>query len=246
MKKILLIAGLLLSTLTQAQIAVTSAGNTIDNGHEFVFNAMGATAKLPFLVTNNTSETVYFKMQMVSITNNTSGPNNKADNVQFCFGANCYTIIGTGNYYPNVPLELAANGGHNDPADHFVNEYAGDIPGDVTYTFRVLQVDANSNVLNELTTFSYRYSPTASNADFAALQKMGINIGSTVVNNALEITATQNAKMELFSINGQVVKNVAISSGSNSVDASALAAGVYIVRFTNEENKTSQIRIVKN
>jgi len=246
MKKLLLIAGLLLSTLTQAQITVTSGSNTITNGEELVFNTLGNNAKMQILVTNNTPETVYYRLQLVSVTNNTSGIAGKAGDIQLCFGALCYTDIGGGNYYPNYAVELTANGGHNDEADHFLNAYTGDTTGDVVYNFRVVQVDANQAILNEVVAFSYRYSSTASTADLAALQKMGISLGSNIVNNALDITATQNAKMELFNINGQAVKTAAITSGSQSVDASALAAGVYIARFTNEENKTSQIRIVKN
>ncbi|MGQ2983420.1 T9SS type A sorting domain-containing protein [Flavobacterium sp.] len=246
MKKLLLIAGLLLSTLTQAQITVTSGSNTITNGEELVFNTLGNNAKMQILVTNNTPETVYYRLQLVSVTNNTSGIAGKAGDIQLCFGALCYTDIGGGNYYPNYAVELTANGGHNDEADHFLNAYTGDATGDVVYNFRVVQVDANQAILNEVVAFSYRYSSTASTADLASLQKMGISLGSNIVTNALDITATQNAKLELFNINGQAVKTAAITSGSQSVDASVLAAGVYIARFTNEENKTSQIRIVKN
>lgn len=246
MKKILLIAGLLLTSLTQAQITVTSGDNTITNGEELLFNTLGSIAKMQILVTNNTPETVYYRLQLVSVSNNTSGIGGKAGDIQLCFGALCYTDIGGGNYYPNYAVELAPNGGHNDEADHFLNAYTGDVAGDVVYNFRVVQVDANQAIINEVVTFSYRYSATASTADFAALQQMGISLGSTVANSILEVTATQNAKMELFNINGQTVKTVAIAAGSQSVDTSALATGVYIARFTNENKKTSQVRIVKN
>ncbi len=246
MKKIILIAGLLFSMVAQAQLIVTSNGNTITNGEEILFNTLGSAAKMQILVTNNGPETVFYRLQLVSVTNNTSGIGGKAGDIQLCFGALCYTDIGSTNYYPNYAVELAANGGHNDEADHFLNAYTGDVAGDVVYNFRVVQVDANQAVLNEVVAFSYRYSATAATTDFAALQNMGINLGSTVINNTLDITAKQNTKLELFNINGQAVKTLTISTGTQSVDTSAIATGFYIARFTSEDNKTSQIRIVKN
>lgn len=235
-----------MGTLTQAQITLSSGGMTITNGQELVYNSVGSAAKMQLLLTNNTAENVYFRIQLVSVSNNTSGVNGKAGNLQLCFGDLCYISIGAGNSYPEAPVQLAANGGQNDPADHFVNEYEGDATGDVTYSFKVVQVDADQNVLGDIVNFSYRYSATASVNDFTALQNMGITLGTTLVNSQMDITSLQNAKLELFNINGQLVKTVAINAGTQSVDTSAIESGMYFARFTNEENKTSQIRVVKN
>lgn len=246
MKKIILIAAMLLGTIAQAQIVVSTNGTTITNNQEFEYNTVGSSAKMQILVTNNTPQTVYYKIQLVSVSNNTVGIGGKAGQVQLCFGQNCIIYLGAGNTYPEGAVSLAPNGGHNDLADHFVNEYVGDnAEQDVVYTFKVIQTDAAQNVLGEIVTFTYRYSSTASVSDFNALKNIGIDLGSTVVKNQLDVTASQNAKLELFNINGQMVKSFVITAGTQSLDASAMAAGIYVARFTNEENKSSQVRIVK-
>ena len=75
---------------------------------------------------------------------------------------------------------------------------------------------------------------------------MGITVKNTVIKKQMDVTANQNAAIQVYNINGQLVKQASIVNGTQSVDLSSLNTAVYIVRFTNEENKTSQIRIVKN
>ena len=75
---------------------------------------------------------------------------------------------------------------------------------------------------------------------------MGIVVNNTVVKSTLDVTASQNVKVDIVNLNGQVVKKAAIAAGTQAVDLSGLSSAVYFARFTNAENKTAQIKIVKN
>ncbi|WP_294821751.1 T9SS type A sorting domain-containing protein [uncultured Flavobacterium sp.] len=137
--------------------------------------------------------------------------------------------------------------GQENPEDnHFLNGNPG-TGGDVTVVLGIVQYDNAGIAMGDpLVTFTYRYSPTAGTSDFNALQNMGITIDNTVITSHLNLTATQSAKMEVYTMAGQLVKSEAVKEGTYTADLSSLSAAVYIARFTNEENKTSQIRIVKN
>jgi len=246
MKKIILMAGLFICGIAQAQITVTGHnGQVINNGYEFVTNVLTpqSAAELPLHVTNTSDAPINLKLRIESM-QNTNG-----QNVQFCFGSQCFFNINAGKVVPTnqgpdgMTLAPGASNGND---DHFWNFNPG-TGGDVSVTLSFVQFDsAGVQIGDPLVTFSYRYSPTAGTTDFTALQNMGISLKNTVVNNVLEMEASQSAKLELFSTTGQTVKTAEIKTGTQATDLSGLAAGVYFARFTNSENKSSQIRIVKN
>lgn len=137
-------------------------------------------------------------------------------------------------------------GESNTDADHFWSANPGNGTDPVTYSISLIQVDDNGETLAVLRTFNYVYSPTAGLTDFSALQNMGITVKNTVVKNQLEVSANQNATLQLININGQIVKTVAVKNDNQVIDLSGLTSAVYFARFTTAENKTAQIKIVKN
>lgn len=252
MKKIILLAGLLLTTLTQAQISVEGNGEAIPNGYVYTTNKLLPTvaSELKLTVTNTSANPINLKLRIEEMTNA------DGSNVQFCFGEECFFNVVVGKTVPSGNLTeggfglTLAPGASNNAADHFANKNTGiDTNAPVKYKIAIIQYTNEGVIIGEpLFTFTYIYDKnfTAGTADFAALKNIGITLSSTVVKNNLDVTATQNAKLEMFNINGQIIKTAAITSGSQSIDVSGLSNGVYITRFTNEENKTSQIRVVKN
>jgi hypothetical protein len=251
MKKIILLASLLLTTLTQAQISVEGNGETIPNGYVYTTNKLQpmAAAELKLTVTNTSANPINLKLRIEEMTN---APGSA---VQFCFGEQCYDNVTIGKTVPSNNTEggfglTLAPGASNTEGDHFWNNNPGiDTNAPVKYKIAVIQYTNEGVIIGDpLFTFTYIYDKnfTAGTADFASLKNIGITLNSTVVKNSLDVTATQNAKLEMFNINGQIIKTAAITNGSQSVDVSGLSNGVYITRFTNEENKTSQIRVVKN
>lgn len=248
MKKIIFAAVLFAASFAQAQISVEgNNGAEITNGYSYVTNQLGleGEAKLKILVTNNSeTETIRLKLKLVSMSN----ANGNNENLQFCFDSQCYIGVETGSTVPAATGgAVLAPGGRNNSSDHFANAFGGDTPGqDVIYNLAIIEVSETGQELETLLSFSYTYKPTAGLNNFASLQQMGITVNNTVVKTTFDVTANQNAKLEIININGQSVKKATIVSGSQSVDLSGLSSAVYFAKFTNAENKTSQIRIVKN
>jgi len=245
MKKIILSAALLFAGLAQAQLSITGNDQEITEGQTFTFNTLTAQeAALHLQVINDTDESVYIQLKVNSITNA------DGSDVQFCFGEQCYfdidqdDVVPTGFYLTNGAIEP---GETNPSGDKFLNSNPGTIEGqDVIYNLSFLKVTNTGELLETLVTFNYKYSPTASADDFTALKNIGITLGSTVAKNMLDVTSNDTAVMELYNINGQLVKRAAITSGSQTVDVSSLSSAVYIASFTTKDNRTSKVRIVKN
>ena len=239
MKKIILLASLLFCGLTQAQISVTTDGEEIMNGDIFTFNVLTTDAKLPLLATNTSGAPIALKIRVDEMYNT---PGNE---VQLCFGDLCYFNIAQGNAYPNDAVVLQP-GGTSNINDHFWNANPGNGEDDIHYKLTFVRVDEAGAPVEDLLSFYYLYRPTMGTNDFAALKNMGVALTGTVVNNLLEMDTQQPLKLEIFNINGQLVKSASVASGLQSVDVSALNSAVYIARFTNDSNQVSQIRIVKN
>jgi len=244
MKKFILSAALLFAGLAQAQLTITGNDQEIAEGQTFIFNTLNAQAALHLQVINETEEPVYIQLKVNSITNA------DGSEVQFCFGEQCYfdieqnDVVPTGAYLTQGAIEP---GETNPSGDKFLNSNPGTVSGqDVIYNLSFLKVTNTGSILETLVTFNYKYSPTASVDDFTALKNMGVTLSSTVVKSQLDVTADDNVTMELYNINGQIVKTATVAQGTQAVDLSSLSAAVYIASFTTQDNRTSKIRIVKN
>lgn len=245
MKKIILAAVLFVTAFAQAQVVVMDGSVQLENNETYTYTTLGEAAKMHIKVVNGTLNTIYVKLKMELITNNNAGTG-----VQFCYGQLCYYEVQNGITTPtggHTSATTIAPTENSGDTGYFYNDFAGDTPGQpVSYKMSLINIDtAGAQVGDPIITFTYEYNPTASVTDFATLEQMGIAVNNTVVKSTLDITATQNAKMEIVNINGQSVKKSAIVSGSQSVDLSSLSSAIYFVKFTNEENKTAQIKIVK-
>lgn len=243
MKKIILMAGLLLGSMAQAQeISVTGNGEVITDGQVFTYNSLSADeSELTLIATNISDQNINIKMRLDSMTNTTG------QNVQFCFGELCFFSVSEGSMVPTNPSGVTLEPGDtNNPNDHFWNNNPGiDGTSAVEYVITFVKVDDDGAVIDELLTFTYIYQPTLSTRDFSTLQDMGITINQTLVKEQLEITTEYAGKMDVYAVNGQLVKSVVLKSGYQSVNASGMSAGIYIARFTNANNQTHQIRFVK-
>jgi len=246
MKKIILAAMLIITAFAQAQVDVYDGEVMLENNQTYTYNVKGEQAKMHFLVHNGTNETINVKLKMEEITNNDNG-----ENVQFCYGGLCYNGVYEGITAPSggpSDYTKVLAGGNSGLENYFYNNFAGnDETQPVIYKISIINIDATGlQVGDPIITFTYKYSPVAATTDFASLEKMGIVVNSTVVKNTIDVTASQNAKLELINISGQSVKKTVILNGTQSIDLSGLSSAVYFARFTNDENKTAQIKIVKN
>lgn len=253
MKKIILFVGLLFCGLTQAQtIIATANGETITEGQTFTFATTGLSSEIKLRVFNTSTTTpANVKLRMNSIVNNSNAiAEGEIARVQFCFGGLCYDNVQQGTMAPNqnTGVTLAPNNGSNPVQDHFYNIYEGDDPSlPVKYNMSFVYVGSDGQPTGSpIVTFNYIYdNGTASISDFTSLKNIGITVNNTVIKNNLNITTTQKAKMEVYNITGQIVKTAAIQIGSQAINMTDLSAAPYIVRFTNDKNQASQIKVVK-
>lgn len=247
MKKIILAAALFISVFAQAQITVWDGDTQLENNQTYTYSVLGEAAKMHILVQNDTDQQINVKLKMIQVTNNSEGVEN-----QFCYGGYCFTDSAVDGMVapPGPPSSLTsiAAGANSGNEHYFLNAWHGDNTSEpVTYKMAIVYIDAEGQATGDpIVTFTYKYDATASTTDFASLEKMGIVVNNTVVKNTFDVTANQNAKLQIVNINGQIVKSATVANGSQSIDLSSAAAGVYFARFTTEENKTAQIKFVKN
>lgn len=242
----------MVSSMMTAQIIEVTGNDGEEITDGYVFNTDQLNTYIPLHVKNVTEETIYVKLRMDQVINgaNMDWLDEDLGGVQFCFGELCYNEVAAGDIVPN-DIEAAdiLPGMTNPDGDKFLNYYVGDEVGQpVEYHMSFRQYNAANEPIGDepLLRFKYIYEPTASVTDFANLQNIGINVKNTVVKSTFDVDATVAAKLELFDVTGKQVSTTAVSSGANAIDLSGLNAAVYIARFTTEDNKTSQIRIVKN
>ena len=242
MKKIILLALFTLSATLQAQVvSILANGQEITEGQTFTFHDISERAIINLSVTNLSDEAINLKLKANAI----SYPTNM--NVQFCFGTECYFNISTGSTVPSDVAGLTLLPGESNPeGDHFQSANPGNGTDPVTYSISLVQVSDSGEILEVLRTFNYVYTPTAGLTDFSALQNMGINVKNTIVKNQLEVSSNQTATLQVVNINGQVVKTVAVKNDNQLIDLSGLTSAVYFARFTTQQNKTAQIKIIKN
>ena len=67
-----------------------------------------------------------------------------------------------------------------------------------------------------------------------------------LIQNQIDIQALKETNVKIYDLNGKLIKSVNIISGNNTIDASNLLTGVYILNCSNEEGKRGSIKIIKN
>lgn len=249
MKKFILAAAAMLTMAVQAQtVSVTGKdGVTITDGYTYTTNSLntneGEDGYMPIIVTNLTDGDIYVRLRMDSMEN----ANGNENFIFFCFGQQCYYSVSVGNAVPsNINQGLITAGGHNDFADHFANGYGGDASGEnVVYNMSLVQFTSDGTEVGTLLSFSYVYNPTAGVNDIEGLSNLGINLKNTVVADALQLDSSVAANLEIYDLNGKKVQVAAIKNGYQTLDLSTLSSSIYIAKFTTENNRTSQVKIVK-
>ena len=94
-------------------------------------------------------------------------------------------------------------------------------------------------------TFTYRYDSTLSLINLEDLSSLGIYVKNTVVSDEFSFTAANKGSVTLFNLNGQLVKELNFSEGSQTINLSNLNTSMYIARFTNAEGVSSNVKIIK-
>lgn len=240
-----------MGTLVNAQVTVTAQGSPIEDGYTFTTSSLAGLEdvaqpnKLRFTVTNNGTEGIYVGAKLISASSNAP-----AEGTQLCFGSLCLPDVSANALVPYY-FELAPGETTPSADDHFINSQAGTDGNPVTYQLAIVKLSYNEDEdeyteIETLRTFSYVYQPAAGLTDLNGLAKLGLTVNNTVIKNALNVNAVQDASLQLFDTTGKLVKAIAVKSGEQSIDLSALTTGIYMARFTTTGNKVATVKVVKN
>lgn len=236
MKKItysLLFSLLFLNSFAQVEFK-KSDGTMITNGMIIPFETTGSTAYLNFRVKNISTTPQDIKIKCISLVNATG------TNFELCYGGSCFDSVAINGVYPDYPNPLAPGQSNPSQGDHFVNFNLG-TGGVMDYVFSVYALGSEANAI----TFTYRYSPNLSVTSLQGLTDLGISNLNTVVSTDLSFTSSNKGNVILFNLNGQLVKELNFSEGSQILNLSNLNTSIYIARFTNSEGVTSNVKIIK-
>jgi hypothetical protein len=240
MKIILTIVFSLYSLVAFSQLTLKKTdGTVINDGDVLVYNSIAEpTNYLGLKIYNSLSEDVSVKIKVVSF------PDGQGSNLQLCIDPICVNNLVIGNSYPSFGSTIPANG-ENGNSDHFLNSNAGDGINSLDYVLKLFRVDENNAEVGNSITFTYRYTPNLSNTDFNQLATLGIQLKSTLVKNNLELQVTKPVSANIYDVNGKLIVNQSLVTGDNSIEASKLASGLYILSLTTNEGKKATVKIIK-
>ena len=77
------------------------------------------------------------------------------------------------------------------------------------------------------------------------MTSLGISVTNTVVADEFSFSASDKGNVSLFNLNGQLVKELNFTEGSQTINLSNLNTSIYIARFTNAEGVSSNVKIIK-
>ena len=245
MKNILLAVICLNSFFAFSQITLSVDGGdtTIVDGTQYVTSSLQAPDNyLSLLISNGFDYDVYTQVKVVSIENaNGTG-------LQLCVGSLCFGTISAGVNYPTVldNTIILANDSNLSYQDHFRLDTAGIDPAlPVVYTFQLIQVTDEGVEMGVITNFSFKYTPSLS-VNKNDLASVGVVLNNTVATNNLQINADVQTQMNIVDMNGKIVAQQSLTSGSNTVSTATLATGIYMASFTNENGQKATVKFVKN
>ena len=239
MKKMMLVICLAFG-FAQAQITVNTNGSEITNNQVFDFHALNTSAELPFIVTNNSEDNpINIKVRIDQV------QNSDGTNLQMCFGGLCYFSITQGMIYPTNFAFTLEPGQSTTVGDHFWNSNPCDgVNYPMVYKLTFVEVNDSGAYLGDLLTFTYRYSPTLGMSDLTPAA-VGLAKINTLVTQNIQIETTQSGRLDIMDMSGKVVISRNVQVAAQTVDFANAQAGMYVARFTNGQNQSAQIKIVK-
>lgn len=198
------------------------------------FETTGTNAYLNFRVKNTSTTTLDIKIKCIGLVNATGS------NFELCYGGSCFDSVALNGVYPDYVNTLAPGQSNPSQGDHFVNFNPG-TGGVMDFVFSVYALGFEANAI----TFTYRYDPNLSVHALEGLSNLGISISNTVIADDFSFSATDKGNVSVFNLNGQLVKELNFSEGSQTVNLSNLNTSMYIARFTNAEGVSSNVKIIK-
>ena len=244
MKKVIVAFLLLIAFNLQAQFTVTKVGTAtqVNNNDVLTYNSIGDNAaEFKFNINNITNAEIKVKIKIIRISNA------NGTLLQFCFAGSCITGVTEGVAYPiiNSYTPILPVGGNNGNFDHFRNDDPGNGTSNVDYVLKFYQIDNSGNEIGNSITCTYRYDPLLAIVGFSSLDKLGVQLSSTLVENQLDIISKEPIQLFFYDIIGKKVKNTHLISGVNSIEVNNLVSGIFILNFIDEKGNKAIAKIIK-
>ncbi len=242
--KLLLLSVFGAVAIANAQYTVTDDnGNVLQDGDIIEFGSLEQpAADYNFFVTNNNpTDEIYSRIEYISQTNATN-----PHFAELCYGFVCYYEIQLGTTTPPMNIEpMIIPVGHTTGlGNHLYSNDPGNGQGNVDFVFAFRQYEdvAGTIQTGESITFTYRYNPALS---VDKVSKVNLSLISTVVTDQLTMDVNEPVQVQVYDMQGKLVKQANLEVGRQTVDVSNLSGQQYIVQFTNQggAKKTSKVII---
>ena len=235
--KFLLFGMLFTSFFMSAQFTVVDGdGNEINDGDVIGVNSIDeADATINFFVTNEGSGTINSTIEYVS--------RDTEQTFQLCYGEQCYDDIQVGSSYPPIEApQVIEPGETTGQGNHFL--YTGEeLSSASNHVFRFYTIDNDGNEVGDDLTFTYTYDSNLSIEDAEA--SLGLNLGSTIVNNNLYLNSKESLDLNIYDLQGRLVQSQKVEAGNQELNVANLSTQLYIFRFSNDQGVSKSFKIVK-
>ncbi|HET8837432.1 MAG TPA: T9SS type A sorting domain-containing protein [Flavobacteriaceae bacterium] len=232
-RKLLFVCAAFCAFGLNAQFTVeTVQGDPIENGDIFTYGELEAS--LEFFVYNTSSDAINMQIEFVGATNS------DGSDMELCFGL-CYTTLNIGQSYPSSPVIIQPGQHQDTTGDHFLNRDAGNGTDVITYEFRFYQLDDTGHEVGNSLTMYYQYDPLLA---IDNVNKLDFTLFSTIVSDNLKIDNDQPLAVNIYNLEGKLVKSEQLSAGQNEIQVSDLAAQLYLFQFTDETGAQQIEKIV--
>ncbi len=237
MKKLfLLCSAIFIATICQAQISLAKPdGTSISDGQIFTYNTTAeATATFKYKIINSSATATNVKIRVVSITNA------DGSNVQFCYPPTClFSITAGSSYPPTSAINISANSETPSTGLNFWNNNTGDgVNYPIDYVFKFYQINAFGSEIGNSVTITYRYNPNAMGvSDLQSLDSNFLQV-NTQITDVATVKVADNAQYKIYGLNGALISKGKLSKGINTIEASNLTSGIYMIQVNDENGKT--------
>jgi hypothetical protein len=237
----LFLLGLFSLNSVNAQFTVTKFDGTALSNNQIIEFTTHSTAasELKFVVQNNATENLDFRIRCMNLVNNTGS------NFQLCWGFECIPSVSLNGIYPDYQNIINAGANTNGLGDSFKNSNGGDgtnYPMD--YSFRIFTRDLSGNPVGSNFNITYRYQGPLSLEQQDKLSNMGVKVLNTQVDNFIGLEISKQVNVSLINIQGQTILSNQLNSDTN-LDLSSLPTGVYFLNFNNNEGFSDSVKIYK-
>lgn len=94
--------------------------------------------------------------------------------------------------------------------------------------------------------FTYRYTSNLATNEFNELNNIGIQLKSNIVSNQLELNTLNAIDFKIFNINGKLIDQQNLKSGTNFIDVTNYNIGIYFLMLNDNLKQNAIIKFIKN